>query len=88
MPKTTGIILALLMPVMALWASAAEDPHAADRQALRALLGDVVNALNERDIDAVLKHMDNDVVVTYYNGVVTKGPAAARAYYARMLIGS
>ncbi len=63
------------------------DEYEADRQIMRAMLADLEQALNQQDFDGVLKHMHEDVVVTYYNAEVTRGHDEARDYYQRMLQG-
>ncbi len=54
---------------------------------LRAVRADMERALNERDLDALLSHLDPEVVFTTMNGDVARGPEAIRAYFLRMLEG-
>lgn len=61
-----------------------EDPA---HEELRKLKAELVDAFNKKDIDALLKHLHPDVIVTWQNGEVSKGPEAVRDYYKRMLVG-
>ena len=79
--------LALVLCVLALPATAEDDPYAADRSALKAMLTDIEQALNKRDFQAALKHLHPDVLITYYNAEVTRGHEEALAYFKRMMEG-
>jgi uncharacterized protein (TIGR02246 family) len=61
-----------------------EDPA---HEELRALKRELTAAVNKGDVDAVLSHLDKDVVVTWLNGEVSRGPAGVREYYDRMTKG-
>jgi uncharacterized protein (TIGR02246 family) len=61
-----------------------EDPA---HDELRALRDAMKEAFNKKDIEALLKHLHPDVIVTWQNGEVSKGPGAVREYYNRMLVG-
>jgi ketosteroid isomerase-like protein len=65
-------------------AQPAEDPAHAQ---LRALRDDLLDAVNKRDMDRVLRHLHPDVVVTWQNAEVSRRPEGVRAYLARMLEG-
>jgi len=80
--------LALLLCTLAFHAAAEDDPHAADRTALKAMLADIEKALNDRNIQAALKHLHADVIITYYNAEVTRGHDEAVAYFNRMMEGA
>lgn len=54
---------------------------------LRALRDGILDAWKRRDIDALLTHVDPDVVVTWQNGEVNRGPEAVRKFYKDMLEG-
>jgi ketosteroid isomerase-like protein len=56
-------------------------------KAINLLRTELVDAFNKSDIDGLLSHLDPDVVVTWQNGEVCRGPQAVRAYYDRMLGG-
>ncbi|MDB5355362.1 MAG: hypothetical protein JWN24_1815 [Phycisphaerales bacterium] len=55
--------------------------------AINLLRTELVDAFNKSDIDRLLSHLDSDVIVTWQNGEVCRGPQAVRAYYDRMLGG-
>lgn len=84
---------ALLLLCVAGLAAAQDTPAAAaptDEQLhdeLRALRADMERALNERDLDGLLKHLDEQVVFTTMNSDVARGPAAIKAYFQKMLEG-
>ena len=65
-------------------AQPAEDPAHAQ---LRALRDDLLDAVNKRDMDRVLRHLHPDVVVTWQNAEVSRRPEGVRAYLSRMLEG-
>jgi ketosteroid isomerase-like protein len=54
---------------------------------LRAVRDAILDAWKRRDIDAVLSHVDPDIVVTWQNGTVNRGPDAIRKFYNEMLVG-
>jgi uncharacterized protein (TIGR02246 family) len=57
--------------------SVPEDPA---HNELRALMREMVEAVDKSDIDALLTKLDKDVVVTWMDGKVSRGPAAVKAY--------
>jgi ketosteroid isomerase-like protein len=59
------------------------DPTAA----IAALRGELVDSFNKGDVDRLLSHLDPDVVATWQNGEVCRGPEAVRAYYNKMMVG-
>ena len=61
-----------------------EDPAHAE---LRALRDGLLDAVNKKDVDALLRLLHPDVVVTWQNAEVSRKPAGVRAYLARMLEG-
>ena len=61
-----------------------EDPAHAE---LRALRDGLLDAVNKKDVDALLRLLHPDVVVTWQNAEVSRKPAGVRAYLARMLDG-
>lgn len=67
---------------------AQDDLRAADREALLIILGGIEQALNDRDLTAALKHLDEDVVITYQDSTVTHGRDGATEYYNRMMEGA
>jgi ketosteroid isomerase-like protein len=76
------------MMVLVIGAGAAaqpvEDPAHAELRALRDAL---VDAVNKKDVDALLRQLHPDVVVTWQNAEVSRKHAGVRAYLARMLEG-
>src|SRR5205085_11953687 len=64
--------------------SAAENPV---HQELRAMRQGVVDAVNKNDVDRLLTYLDKDVVVTWMNAEVSKGPEGVRAYFDKMMKG-
>ncbi len=65
------------------WARA-EDPRHAE---LRQLRDSVFQAYEARDIDALLKHVQDDVIVTWQNAEQNHGKAELRSFYDRMMQG-
>src|SRR5262245_46224871 len=61
-----------------------EDPAHAE---LRVLRDGLVDAVNKKDVEALLRHLHPDVVVTWQNAEVSRKHAGVRAYLARMLDG-
>jgi ketosteroid isomerase-like protein len=59
------------------------DPTAA----IAALRGELIDSFNKGDVDRLLSHLDPDVVATWQNGEVCRGPDAVRAYYNKMMTG-
>jgi ketosteroid isomerase-like protein len=60
-----------------------EDPT----QAIGQLRQELIDSFNKGDLDRLLSHLDQDVVITWQNGEVCRGPAAVRAYYDKMMKG-
>jgi|GEM_PF-437251 len=70
------------------------DQNALDQNAidqihdeLRAVQAAMEQALNTRDLDAILAYVTDDVLFTTMNGDVVRGPEAIRAYFAKMMEG-
>ncbi len=55
--------------------------------ALRALRGRLLTAMNKNDINGILAELHPNVVVTWQNAEVSRGPAGVRAYLERMTKG-
>lgn len=77
-------LFALLIAVFVL-PLAAQEPDASIHDALRRLKVDMTKALNERNLDAIVAHVDENVVFTTMNGDVCRGPQQIRAYFHKML---
>jgi ketosteroid isomerase-like protein len=56
-------------------------------EAITRLREGLVDSFNKRDIERLLSHLDTNVVVTWQNGEVSKGPEGVRAYYQKMMSG-
>ena len=56
-------------------------------KAIGVLRGELVDAFNKGEMDRLLSHLDPDVVVTWQNAEVCRGPAAVKAFYERMMVG-
>jgi uncharacterized protein (TIGR02246 family) len=54
---------------------------------LRALRDDMEKALNARDLEAMMKHLDDRVVFSTMNGDVVTGQQGVRDYFTKMLSG-
>jgi uncharacterized protein (TIGR02246 family) len=62
-----------------------EDPA---HEQLRALRRAMVTAINANDTDALLTHLDKDIVVTWMDGRVSRGPQGVRDYIDQMTKGA
>lgn len=81
-------------PVVAQTPAAAPAPVAAmspdaeaTHNALRALRESLLDAWTRRDMDALLTHVDPNVVVTWQNGEVSRGPEGIRKFYSEVMAG-
>ncbi|HEX2060615.1 MAG TPA: nuclear transport factor 2 family protein [Thermoanaerobaculia bacterium] len=74
----------LIIAVCAL-TGAAQEPDASIHDALRQLKATMTKALNERDLNAIVANVDENVVFTTMNGDVCRGPQQIRAYFHKML---
>lgn len=95
--RTLPALAALLLPLRLLAQApatpdaapaAAPDADAAAHDELRALKAAAVDAVGKRDLDALSALLAPDVVVTWANAEVSRGPEQVRAYVKRMLEGS
>ena len=78
------VVLIFCLPVVAQVLQTAA-PDESTHQALRDMRNNVVKALNNGDIDAVLVHLHPNFVFTAMNGDVCRGHDALRAYFKRMM---
>jgi ketosteroid isomerase-like protein len=84
-------MLGLTMPAMAQPATTPAPVAASADQAhadLRAMKDRLVAALNAKNADALLAELDPEVRLTTMDGVLSKGPDGAKAYYDRMMSGA
>ena len=61
-----------------------EDPV---HEELRTLRRQMIEAINKNDIDALLTHLDQNVVVTWMDARVSRGPQAVKEYLEKMTKG-
>jgi ketosteroid isomerase-like protein len=86
MQRCFALVL-IILPCPTLFAAIADgpEPHESDRQALRLILADVETGINQQDWELILRHLDEDVVITYQNAYVARGKDAVRAYNTHMI---
>jgi len=75
----------LCLPVCAQAPPGATAEDEASHQALREMRDVMVNALNKGDIEALIPHLNKNIVFTAMNGEVCRGHDALRAYFNRMM---
>src|SRR5687768_1169465 len=56
-------------------------------QAITLLRQELIDSFNKGDVDRLLSHLDPEVVITWQNAEVCRGPAQVRAYYDKMMTG-
>lgn len=56
--------------------------------AIGELRTELIDSFNAGDLPRLLSHLDPDVVITWQNGEVCRGPEQVRAYYDRMMNGA
>jgi uncharacterized protein (TIGR02246 family) len=86
--KITGTTILLM--VSSVWAATAPALDATggrveDRQQLRVVLDEMEKAISSLDVEAAIKLMQPDVIVTWQNAEVSRGAEQIRTYYNRML---
>ena len=79
------IVFALAVPGFCQPPSATNTDEAT--AAIAQLREGLVTTFTKGDIDGLLTHLGPDVVVTWQNGEICRGPEAVRAFYARMMTG-
>jgi ketosteroid isomerase-like protein len=91
MKSKTLLVLAglalLLAPGQAQENQGGKPPEDPAHEELRKLKRDLVDVINKGDIPGVLAYLDKDVVVTWMNGEVSKGPDEVKKYLERMTKG-
>jgi ketosteroid isomerase-like protein len=55
--------------------------------AINLLRTELVDSFNKGDLDRLLSHLAPDVVITWQNGEVCRGPQQVRDYYEKMMTG-
>jgi uncharacterized protein (TIGR02246 family) len=85
------VLLMVSIPVapvrLAAQEKAQSDKEQLAHKELQALRDAVVEAINKNDLDRLATFLDDDVVVTWQNSEVCRGPKEVRAYYDRMMKG-
>jgi len=59
------------------------DPEAA----IATMRNELVDSFNKGDYDRLISHLDENVVITWQNAEVCRGPAEVHAYYDKMMTG-
>lgn len=86
--KPLPVAMAVLIWVAAASAQTTQAYNDADpTAAIQSLREDLVDSFNKGDIDRLLSHLAPDVVITWQNGEVCRGPEQVRAYYDKMMTG-
>lgn len=81
-------VIAVLVCVGTLHAQSSQPVAAADAgSAIAALRGELIDSFNKGDLPRLLSHLDDDVVVTWQNGEVCRGPDEVKRYYDKMMTG-
>ncbi len=79
------ICVSLLVCMCSTNAFAMPDEHAPDAEQIQALLQEIEVATNSRDIQRLLRHATDDIVMLSKNGETLVGKRAVDAYVNRML---
>jgi uncharacterized protein (TIGR02246 family) len=90
MRKTRTYVLAVLTTLALAPARAQEGkppPEDPAHEQLRTLRREMVEAINTSNLDALLTHLDKDIVVTWMDGRVSRGPQEVRQYIEQMTKG-
>lgn len=87
-----GILLLVVLANTTLLSARAEEgkPPTEDpaHEELRTLRRQLVEAINKNDIDALLTHLDRNVVITWMDGTVSRGQQGVREYIEEMTKGA
>ena len=84
------LLLLSLLCIFAVLCSAQDAPPPSGEDAnaaINRLREGLVTSFKKGDIDTLLTYLDPDVVVTWQNAEVCRGPEAVRAFYQRMMKG-
>ena len=77
-------LAALLGLLSSVQGQAKEDPA---HEELRSLMKEILESYNKGDLDKLIAAFDDEVVVTWQNGKVNKGPKEVKAYFEEMTKG-
>ena len=61
-----------------------KDPRAADRKVLKSMLTDFEASLNEKNLEKLLAHLDEQAVMSFMTTETAVGKDAVQAYYTKM----
>jgi ketosteroid isomerase-like protein len=89
MKKRVGCLIAFLCLVASAAppAAPAPEPNAPIHNALRQLRARLVDAINRHDIDGIVAEAHPNVIVTWQDATVSRGPQGIRAYMDKMMKG-
>lgn len=79
------VLISIAQPLLAQTTQGVTEPD--PLKAIALLRGELIDSFNKRDIDRLVSNLDPDVIVTWQNGEVCRGPQAVRDYYNRMIAG-
>lgn len=89
--RTVCLVAFLSLVASSAWATPpaapAPEPNAPIHAALRQLRARLVDAINRHDIDAILAEAHPNVIVTWQDATVSRGPQGIRAYMDKMMKG-
>lgn len=80
-------IVSLLLTTLASAQTTQAVKDADPMTAINSLRTELVDSFNKGDLDRLLSHLSPDVVITWQNGEVCRGPEQVRAYYNKMMTG-
>lgn len=81
------LLMIFAYPALVTATSDKPDTHDADRQTLRMMFADIENGINKQDMELILRHLDEDVIITYQNAQVAVGKDAVRQFNTQMIVG-
>ena len=82
---TPCLLLMLASASFAQTTQAVTDPD--PMKAIALLRSELIDSFNKGDMNRLLSHLDPDIVTTWQNGEVCRGPEGVRAYYQKMMTG-
>jgi ketosteroid isomerase-like protein len=82
--KMRTLALVMFLGALPAFAQTAAEPNHEIHQALRDLRGRLLTAMNKNDIDGIVRELHPNVIVTWQNAEVSRGPQGVRAYLERM----
>jgi uncharacterized protein (TIGR02246 family) len=85
--KIAWLVVVLASMLLATPLAAQEKKEHPAHDELRAVKKKLVDAVNTNDLETLLSLLDDDVVVTWQNAEVSRGPKQVREYYDKMMKG-